>query len=424
MTLAHDRQSGFHNGLETMSRDQRLEYLTKNIRDILVFAYDSSAAFKTRMDNAGLGPGDIKTPDDLALIPALPKKDLVQIQPKGADLGGLLTCAPGELRHIYLSPGPIIDPEARQKDYWGFAEAFFAAGFRKNDIVQMTFSYHFTPAGLMMEEPLHEIGCAVFPAGPGNTENQIDVMTRLGVQGFVGMASFLKIIADRAEGKGLDLHKDFNLKVAFVAAERLSESLRSELEERFGMQIRQGYGTADLGCIAYECPEKSGMHLSSRCLVEICDPETGKPLPAGETGEIVVTPFNRAYPLIRLATGDLSALQEQACPCGRTSGRLRGILGRVDDTIKVKGQFVYPSQVAEALQAIPEIKSWKLVASNPGGRDKISLHVLCSGDLDAVPVSKAFQDKIKLRAEVVISRDDNDFSQTGPWIVDQRSWDQ
>ncbi len=423
MNLAHDRQTGFYHDLETMSRDQRARYQWGRMKALLGSACDNSAAFKKRMKDAGLVSGDIKGLEDWPLIPALPKKDLVHLQPSGSDLGGLLTCKPGDLRHIYLSPGPIVDPEARQKDFWGFAEAFFAAGFRKFDIVQMTFSYHFTPAGLMMEEPLHEIGCAVFPAGPGNTDAQIDAMTRLGVSGFVGMASFLKIIADKAENKGLDLKKDFRLKVAFVAAERLSESLRVELEERFGMQIRQGYGTADVGCIAYECPEKNGMHLSSRCYVEICDPETKKPLPPGETGEVVVTPFNPAYPLIRLATGDLSALQEQACPCGRTSLGLKGILGRVDDTIKVKGQFVYPSQVAEALKGFSEIRSWKLVAANPEGRDRISLHLLCSGDMDTLPVSRAFQDKIKLRTEIVVFQDKKDFNETGQKIEDRRTWD-
>ncbi len=419
-----NRQKGFFHDLEVMTRDKRDKYLWQKMKDLLGFAYDNSKAFRTRMDKAGLAPRDIKNIRDWPLIPALPKKELVHLQPAGPDLGGLLTCSAGELRHVYLSPGPIVDPEARHKDYWGFAEAFYAAGFRKSDIVQMTFSYHFTPAGLMMEEPLHEIGCAVFPAGPGNTDGQIEVMTRLGVTGFVGMASFLKIIADKAENKGLDLKNDLNLEVAFVAAERLSESLRKELEERLGMQIRQGYGTADLGCIAYECPEKNGMHLSSRVYVEICDPETKKPLASGETGEVLVTPFNPAYPLIRLATGDLSALEEQACPCGRTAPRLKGILGRVDDTVKAKGQFIYPSQVDEALKNLSGIRSWKLVVTNPDGRDRISLHVLSSGGIDSVTVSKAFQDKIKLRAEIIVSHDEAGFHESNQKIEDQRIWDQ
>lgn len=417
------RHKGFYHDLETMSRDRRAAYQWERLKALLEHAFEYSGAFKDRMKRAGLVPGDIKNLQDWPLIPALPKKELVHLQPAGPDLGGLLTCKTGELRHIYLSPGPIVDPEARQKDFWGFAEAFYAAGFRKSDIVQMTFSYHFTPAGLMMEEPLHEIGCAVFPAGPGNTDAQIEAMTGLGVSGFVGMASFLKIIADKAEKKGLDLKKDFRLKVAFVAAERLTESLRSELEERFNMQVRQGYGTADVGCIAYECPEKNGMHLSSRCFVEICDPESKKPLSPGETGEVVVTPFNHAYPLVRLATGDLSALRDDTCACGRTAQGLRGILGRVDDTVKVKGQFVYPSQVAEALNGFAAVRSWKLVASNPEGRDRITLYLLCPGDMDIIPVSRAFQDKIKLRAEVVISGDEKDFPETGPRIHDRRVWE-
>ncbi|MFO7728645.1 MAG: AMP-binding protein [Desulfonatronovibrio sp.] len=417
------RDKGFFHDLEILSREQRSAYYRDRLKELLDFAYEKSPALKKRMDGAGLSPGDIKNIDDWPRIPVLPKKDLVRLQTQGPDLGGLLTCSPGDLRHIYMSPGPIVDPEARNRDYWGFAEAFYAAGFRRSDIVQMTFSYHFTPAGLMMEEPLHEIGCSVFPAGPGNTEGQIEAMTRLGVSGFVGMASFLKIIADKAENKGLDLKNDFRLKVAFVAAERLTQALRSELEERLGMRVRQGYGTADLGCIAYECPENCGMHLSSRCYVEICDPQTRKPLPAGEVGEVVVTPFNPAYPLIRLATGDLSVLHEEECLCGRTAPRLAGILGRVDDTIKVKGQFVYPGQVAEALKDFSEIRSWKLTAANPGGRDRLTLFILAPVDMDTLPVSRAFQEKIKLRAEVVISSNDKEFPEAGPGIIDQRTWD-
>ncbi|MCA1744070.1 MAG: AMP-binding protein, partial [Desulfovibrionales bacterium] len=392
------------------------------MQELLYTAHKKSQFFKDRLESAGLEPQDIKSIDDWHKIPVLPKKDLLNIQKEGPNLGGLLTCTPGELRHIYLSPGPIIDPEAREPDYWGFAEAFYAAGFRPRDIVQMTFSYHFTPAGLMMEEPLHEIGCAVFPAGPGNTDGQIDVMTRLKVNGFVGMASFLKIVADKAEKKGLDLKKDFNLDVAFVAAERLSESLRFELEDRFAMRIRQGYGTADLGCIAYECPHKSGMHLSNRCYVEICDPETQKPVPPGDVGEVVVTAFNNAYPLIRLSTGDLSRIIVDKCECGRSSHRLQGIMGRVDDTVKVKGQFVYPSQVAQALSHFTEIRSWKMVTSNPGGKDKISLYLLAPQDIDIPSVSRAVQEKIKLRAEIHISNDEKEFSDTGAKIIDNRTW--
>lgn len=418
-----DRSTGYYNDQEVQSASERQRHVWENLQTLLHHACSYSPAFRQRLEKAGLNAEDIKGLGDWDKIPVLPKKDLVHLQTQDSRLGGLLACDLGELRHIFMSPGPIVDPEARKKDFWGFAEAFYAAGFRSKDIVQMTFSYHFTPAGLMMEEPLHEIGCAVFPAGPGNTEGQIDVMTRLGVNGFVGMASFLKIIADKAEKNGLDLKKDFKLRVAFVAAEKLSETLRSELEERFGMLVRQGYGTADLGCIAYECPEKSGMHLSSRCHVEVCDPETRKPLSPGQPGEVVVTPFNPDYPLIRLATGDLSVITEDPCPCGRKSPRLQGIMGRVDDTVKVKGQFVYPAQVAQALSVFPDIKTWKIVTTNPGGKDKISLYLCCSRDTDTLKVSKTFQEKIKLRAEVHVLEDGHEMFEKGSGIEDKRSWE-
>ncbi|MFW6005716.1 MAG: phenylacetate--CoA ligase family protein, partial [Desulfonatronovibrionaceae bacterium] len=260
MSFSLNRKKGTYNSIEIMSTEERADYKWGLMKSLLVHAHEHSPAFRSRLGEAGITPGDIRHFDDWSKIPILPKKDLPEIQVQGPRLGGLLTCDPGQLRRIFLSPGPIVDPEARQKDFWGFAEAFYAAGFRPGDVVQITFSYHFTPAGLMMEEPLQEIGCAVFPAGPGNTQGQIDALSRLKTNGFVGMASFLKIIADKAEKQGLDLKKDLNLDVAFVAAERLPETLRSELEERLDMVVRQGYGTADLGCAGYECSEKSGMH--------------------------------------------------------------------------------------------------------------------------------------------------------------------
>ncbi len=355
-----DRSNGIYDPIEKDSVEVRTDRQFNKIRSVIKTAMDSSAEFKSRMSAAGLSADDIKDLDSFSQIPVLRKKDLISMQQeKGLDW--LLTATPGQLSRIYQSPGPIYDPEGREKDYWGWTEGFYAAGFREGDLVQMTFSYHLTPAGLMLEEPLREIGCAVIPAGPGNTPVQMQLMTSLPVSGFVGMTSYLKVIAEKAVEEGLDPKKDFNLDVAFVAAERLPESLRKEVEEAFDMKVRQGYGTADLGCIAYECLELGGMHVSSRCYVEICDPETGKPLPLGETGEVVVTPYTLSYPLIRFATGDLSRMVDTLCACGRTAPKLAGILGRADDTAKVKGQFIYPAQVAEVVANFSQIKNIKLL---------------------------------------------------------------
>jgi phenylacetate-CoA ligase len=356
------------------------------------------------MGKAGLAPEDVRTPEEFARIPVLRKKEVIELQAEEG-LGWMLTVAPGRLRRIYQSPGPILDPEGAAPDYWGWTEAFYAAGFRPGDLVQMTFSYHLTPAGHMLEEPLREIGCAVIPAGPGNTDTQIDLMSQLPVTGFVGMASYLKVIGEKAAARGLDLHKDLNLQAAFVAAEKLTETLRAELEDLFGMRVRQGYGTADVGAVAYECPHLGGMHLSTRAWVEIVDPATGMPVDEGETGEVVVTPFADAYPLVRLATGDLSALVLEQCPCGRTSARLSGILGRVDDTAKVKGQFVYPSQAAKVMEQFPQITAWRLVVDNPGGRDALTVELACSGELETAAFQESFQARLKLRPAVEVVRE-------------------
>ncbi|MDO9083250.1 MAG: AMP-binding protein, partial [Humidesulfovibrio sp.] len=348
---------------------------------------------------AGLTLRDLDSLTAYGALPPLRKKELISLQAERG-LDWLLTCKPGQLRRIYQSPGPIFDPEGTEQDYWGWAEGFFAAGFRPGDLVQMTFSYHLTPAGLMLEEPLREIGCAVIPAGPGNTDVQVDLMRRLPVTGFVGMASYLKVIGQKARSLGLDLRNDLSIRKAFVAAERLPEALRSEVEEMFGATVRQGYGTADVGSIAYECEHPQGMHLSSRAYVEICDPETGRPLPVGETGEVVVTPFSLDYPLLRLATGDLSSLIEAPCPCGRTSLRLDGIKGRADDTAKVKGQFIYPAQAAQVALLFPQIEAWQIVITNPGGKDRIGVRLALAGEIDPAAFQAAFQATLKLKPEV------------------------
>ena len=388
----------------------------------LTQAYALSGEFKSRLDGAGLVPEVIDSWEAFCRIPVLRKKELPAIQASGERLGGLLTLDPGQLRRLYLSPGAILDPEGRAPDYWGWAEAFQAAGFRPGDLVQMTFSYHLTPAGHMLEEPLQHLGCAVIPAGPGNTEQQVDLLAQLPVTGFVGMTSFLRTIGERARARGLEPRRDFRLRNAFVAAERLPEALRAEVERDFGITVRQGYGTADVGAIAYECPALGGMHATSRGVTQICDPATGLPVPEGEVGEVVFTPFCRAYPLIRLATGDLSRLLPGPCPCGRTSPRLGGILGRVDDTVKVKGQFLYPAQAAQALAGFQELTAWRVVVDNPGRSDRVRLQYAARADVDTGALEAAFRAGCKLRP--LLERvEPGDIAPDAPRIQDERTFD-
>ncbi|MBN2140515.1 MAG: AMP-binding protein [Desulfovibrionaceae bacterium] len=406
--------------LEMEPRDRRLERKWAAVRSLLDSAAERSREFKSRLARAGIKAREVRSFADFAHIPPLRKREIIELQAEHGPQW-LLGCGLGELRRVYQSPGPIFDPEGAGHDYWGWTEGFWAAGFRPGDLVQMTFSYHLTPAGLMLEEPLREIGCAVIPAGPGNTEVQIELMTRLPVTGFVGMASYLKVIGHKAVQAGFDLRRDFHLRTAFVAAEKLTEALRSEVEQAFGMTVRQGYGTADVGAIAYECGELGGMHVTSRCWVEVCDPETGLPLPAGEVGEVVVTPFTADYPLIRLATGDLSFFKTEPCACGRTSVKLGGVLGRADDTAKVKGQFIYPSQAVEVMAAFPAIKAWQLAVSNPGGRDALTARLAVDRDLDQEAFVRAFQKRLKLRPAVELLAP-GDLAPDSPRLVDLRSF--
>lgn len=410
----------FHNALESQAPEARRQAQWLTLQRLVRKAARSSDEFRARLAAAGMTARDLASGEGFAALPPLRKKQLIALQAEHG-LEHLLTCPPGRLGRIYQSPGPIFDPEGRGRDSWGWAEAFHAAGFTRGDLVQMTFSYHLTPAGLMLEQPLRELGCCVIPAGPGNTEVQVELLRRLPVTGFVGMASYLKVIGERVRALGLDPKADLKLRKAFVAAERLTPELRAEVEDLFGCRVRQGYGTADAGCIAYECAGACGMHLSSRAWVEICDPATGAPLPAGEIGEVVVTPFSPDYPLIRLATGDLSRLAPEACACGRTSLRLAGILGRADDTAKVKGQFIYPAQAGEVAAQFPQIAAWQIVVTNPGGKDRIAVRLALSAPMDAAAFQAAFQARLKLKPEVLTLAQDG-LAEGAPRLVDERSY--
>jgi len=411
----------YYTEFETEAREKRMKRKWKGVREVLFEAEKASAEFRNRLSTLGACVKDIKGWEDYGKIPPLRKQDIISWQEEHG-LEWFLNCKPGELKRIYQSPGPIFDPEGTEEDYWAWSEGFFAAGFRPGDLAQMTFSYHLTPAGLMLEEPLRDIGCAVIPAGPGNTDKQIELMTRLPVTAFIGMASYLKVIGEKALAAGLDLKEDFSLEKAYVAAEPLPETLRTEVEEMFGITVRQGYGTADVGCIAYECMELGGMHLSNYRHVEICDPTTGEPLPDGEIGEVVVTPFFTDYPLVRLATGDLSSIDTSMCGCGRTARKLTGWKGRADDTAKVKGQFIYPAQAASVMRLYPDVSSWQVRVRNPDGRDALIVLLETNVDLDTKAFAEDFQSTMKLKP-LVETVAPGTIPDTAPRLVDERTFD-
>ncbi len=322
----------------------------------------------------GVAAGDISSRTALAQLPVTRKSDLKALQQADAPFGGLTTTAPRRLARIAMSPGPIFDPEGRSADWWRYARPFHAAGIRGGDLIQNCFSYHFTPAAFMVEGGAFRLGCTVVPAGSGQTEMQVQAIAALRPDAYAGTPSFLKIIIEKAEEMGADIG---SLQCAVVGAEALPPSLRSWLQQHGVTRVLQTYGSADIGNIAYETMSRGevnpGMVLDEELLLEIVRPGTGDPVAPGEVGEVVITSFNPDYPLVRFATGDLSAVLEGIAPCGRTNTRIRGWMGRADQTTKVRAMFVHPSQVAEITRRHPEIRRARLVVSGEMANDVMTL---------------------------------------------------
>ena len=305
----------------------------------------------------------------LATLPLTRKSDLAAIQAAHPPFGGLTTIPAGRLQRIFVSPGPIYDPEPGGRDYFRFARALYATGLRSGQILHNTFSYHFTPAGVMLERGARALGCAVVPAGPGNTEMQARAIAHLRPQAYSGTPDFLKTILEKGDELGLDLS---SIRRGHVTAGPFFPALRQYYAER-GLSVLQSYGTADLGLIAYESEAREGMILDEHVIVEIVRPGTGDVLPHGEIGEVVVTLLTPEYPLIRFATGDLSAVLPGLSPCGRTNTRIRGWLGRADQATKVRGMFVRPEQIAEIARRVPGLGRLRLVVERAGDGDAMTL---------------------------------------------------
>ncbi|MGH8695699.1 MAG: phenylacetate--CoA ligase family protein, partial [Burkholderiales bacterium] len=361
----------------------------------------------------------------LARLPVTRKSDLKELQASAPPLGGLNATPVAKLAKLFVSPGPICEPEGHGRDWWRTGRALHAAGFRAGDLVANTFAYHFTPAGSMMECAALACGCTVLPAGVGQTEMQVATIAGLRVDGYIGTPSFLKLIVEKADELKADIT---SLKKAMVGAEYLPPALRKALGER-RLGVLQCYATADLGLVAYEsrAPDGAvceGMIVDEGILLEIVRPGTGDPVPEGEVGEVVVTTFNPDYPLIRFATGDLSAVLPGASPCGRTNVRIRGWLGRADQTTKVKGMFVHPSQVAEVARRHPEIRRARVVVDQADGQDRMTLHceveAASAGLADAIVAT--LREVTKLRGEVRL-RKPGELANDGKIIEDARKYD-
>ncbi len=317
----------------------------------------------------GVNAKSVTSRDALAKLPVLHKSDIAVLQKEHPPFGGLNVTQPGKVRRLLMSPGPIFEPEGQSADGYGTARALFAAGFRPGDIVHNAFAYHLTPGGFIIELGCHALGCAVIPGGVGNTEQQLEAIAHYRPSGYGGTPDFLKILLDTAEKTGKDAS---SIKRALVSGAALPASLREELGKR-GVTVLQCYATAELGVIAYESDPREGMIVNETVIVEIVRPGTGDPVIEGEVGEVVVTSFNPDYPMIRLGTGDLSALMPGASPCGRTNIRIKGWMGRADQTAKVKGMFVHPSQIAEVAARHPEINRLRLIISREAEQDTMTL---------------------------------------------------
>ncbi len=334
----------------------------------------------------------------LAKLPVLRKSDIAALQKEHPPFGGLNVTPANRARRLLMSPGPIFEPEGDGVDWWGAARACFAAGFRIGDIVHNSFAYHLTPGGFILESGAQALGCAVIPGGVGNTEQQLEAIAHYKPAGYVGTPDFLKILLDTAGKTGKDAS---SIKRALVSGAALPASLREELGKR-GVAVLQCYATAEFGVIAYEFSAREGMIVNESVIVEIVRPGTGDPVAEGEVGEVVVTSFNADYPMIRLGTGDLSAIMPGLSPCGRTNARIKGWMGRADQTAKVKGMFVHPKQVAEVAARHPQLGRLRLVVGREAEQDSMTLLAECAAPDAALEaaVAATLQSVTKLKGAV------------------------
>ena len=386
-----------YDNLETRDPEERESESLARLPDFIALALSAPGWAKHLH---GVDPNAMTSRAALAALPVLRKSELAARQRELSPFGGFNVTAPGRVRRLLMSPGPIFEPEGQGKDFWGAARALFAAGIRSGDIVHNSFSYHLTPGGFIMEAGAHALGCALIPAGTGNTEQQVEAIAHLRPVAYLGTPDFLKILLDTAAKTGKDVS---SLKRGLVSGAALPASLREELSRR-GVTVLQCYATADLGVISYESEAREGMIVNEKLLVEIVRPGTGDPVAVGEVGEVVVTAFNPDYPMIRLATGDLSMLMAGCSPCGRSNVRLAGWMGRADQTTKIKGMFVHPAQVAEVGKRHPELGRLRLVVKRADQQDVMTLLAESASASDGLPgaIRETLQSLTKLRGEVAL----------------------
>lgn len=418
----------FFDDLETMPPAAREQYLDRKLSGHLRRVYRYAPAAKIIFDRAGIRPEQVRTVKDLEKLPITRKTDLLEMQKADLPFGGVAAVPRKDIERVFISPGPIY--EIQPSNIRWFGKSFWAAGFRKGDVVINTFTYHLSPAGILFHEAIRDCGATVVVAGTGNTDLQIQVMKDLKVTGFVGTPSFLMTVIKRAEEMGYNLKKDFSLKCAWFTGEMLPPSLRKTFEGDYRIDTYQTYAVTEPGgAIAYECHRKSGMHLMDEYVTEIADPETGKQLKPGETGEIVTTQlFNRDWGLVRFGTGDMSSYTVETCACGRTSPRITGIVGRAGDAVKVRGMFIVARQAEQAIMGFVQVARYQLVVGRSQHRDEMTLRVVLK-DMEAdqarlsVDIMQRFQDTCRIKIDKIEFGAPDDIPEKEPGIKDVRKWE-
>jgi phenylacetate-CoA ligase len=411
----------FFDALEIREPAEREAQLMGALPRQVAHAQQNAPAFAQIL--AGVDASCVTSRSALARLPVTRKPELLERQKASRPqdpFGGFSTIARGpRMPHIFASPGPIYEPDGLSPDYWRAARAMFAAGFRRGDLVHNSFSYHMTPGAFIMESGAHALGCTVFPAGVGQTEQQIQAIAELQPCAYLGTPSFLRILIEKATELNCDVTC---MRKALTGGEALPPSLRDWFAAR-GLTAYQSYATADLGLVAYETHAREGLVLDESLIVEVVRPGTGDPVAAGEVGELVVTTLNPAYPLIRFGTGDLSALLPGPCPTGRTNTRIKGWMGRADQTTKIRGMFVHPGQVADITRRFPEVLKARLVVSGEMANDVMTLKVEAASAPQGLDqrIGDAIRDVTKLRGDVQLL-EPGSLPNDGKVIEDARSY--
>jgi phenylacetate-CoA ligase len=396
MAMGERQELDYNDSKERLSKEDREMWLNERLADLVHYAYQHAPAVMRRLDEAGVRPDEIKTVKDLEKIPVMSKGELLRWQRANPPFGGFLTVPVSSLRRVFISPGPIYDVYEPDR-IKALVKAIRAAGFAKpGDIVLCAGSFHMVPAGLLFTAVFDLMGVTVVPTGPGQTSLQVQIAHELKATGFVGFPSFLMSMIKEAERMGYDFRRDFNIKWALGMGERHLQMLRKEFEEKYGIEICQLYGTADVGILTSECEYKDGMHFNDEdAIIEVVDPKTHQQLPPYKEGEVVVTLLSKIYPLIRLGTGDLSSYVDDICPCGRTSPRLTAITGMIGDHVRTKGMFIHSRELDEAMSFIPEVSKYQMVLSLTGHKDLITLRLEVSGE----PISEILSERVRERCK-------------------------